>query len=446
MQGRNDNNNSENYYEYKALYFLIFSGLGVLFPYLPVYYESLNLYKYQIGILCMIPNISSFLIAPIFSILGDIFNAHYELMIGSLLTSTLSTLAVLAVSGFNSLSGIVFLGSVVRAPLTPQIDALVISTLPSKSVYGKIRLWGAVSFGIFSLVGGVLTADYSNKGFREIFYLHSFFFFLAGFILIYLVNKLQFEKHNKQKKEKISSYIKGKNFTQIPDENENKEKIGVFAALARVFQNAKPVVIFSLVVFFSGFGAGVIDSYLFIRLGQLGGSGLVMGISRFITCAAEVPMFQVAGSLQERFGVWPMMAVTQLAFVIRFIYYSLLKDPWYVLPCEMLHGLTFATMWSVSCSYANMISPPECHSTIQTLLKGLHLGFGSGMGALIGGFFYDQYGAVNLFLWSAVLSFCSFLLTLLMILPYHHLDLLEVCKTNLFIQMRRVMNKFKKKM
>ena len=49
------------------------------------------------------------------------------------------------------------------------------------------------------------------------------------------------------------------------------------------------VQVFVLIVFLSGLGMGVIDAFLFIRIKELGGSGLVMGISRSITCAAEVP-------------------------------------------------------------------------------------------------------------------------------------------------------------
>jgi hypothetical protein len=44
------NNLGSNFVEFKLLYFLIFGGLGVLFPYLPVYYESLSFSKAQIGV------------------------------------------------------------------------------------------------------------------------------------------------------------------------------------------------------------------------------------------------------------------------------------------------------------------------------------------------------------------------------------------------------------
>lgn len=34
-----------------------------------------------------------------------------------------------------------------------------------------------------------------------------------------------------------------------------------------------------------------------------------------------------------------------------------LETPWWVLPAEVLHGLTFAAMWSASSSYATSIAP-----------------------------------------------------------------------------------------
>ena len=145
---------------------------------------------------------------------------------------------------------------------------------------------------------------------------------------------------------------------------------------------------------------------------KLGGSGLLMGIARFLTCVAEVPMFQVAGGLQKRFGTWPMITITQIAFVVRFVYYVLLRDPWTVLPCELLNGLTFAVTWSVSCTYANEISPPGCHSVMQALLEGLHFGVGCGVGSLVGGFIYESYGAIRLFQFCGILSFSSTILAL----------------------------------
>ena len=71
-----------------------------------------------------------------------------------------------------------------------------------------------------------------------------------------------------------------------------------------------------------------------------------------------------------------MLTVTQAAFVVRFVYYVTLTKPWFVLPCEVLNGLTFALTWSVSCTYANEIAPANCQSIVQSILQGLHFGIG----------------------------------------------------------------------
>lgn len=106
------------------------------------------------------------------------------------------------------------------------------------------------------------------------------------------------------------------------------------------FRCADTIWIFFTVVFFSGLCSGVIDGFLFIRLKQLGGSGLVMGVARLTMCLAEVPCFKLSGFLQTKLGTWRLLAITQLAYLIRFCYYSVLTVPWAVLPCEvnMIHA------------------------------------------------------------------------------------------------------------
>ncbi|RYH07054.1 MFS transporter [archaeon] len=387
-----------NFMRFKLLYFVLFSGLGILMPYIPVFFELLSLSKSRIGILSMLPNLCSFLLAPIFAMLADKFDANCEVIIFGLVTSVASTVTIYFTRSFFALFWVVFAASAFRAPVTPQVDALVIAALPDKTKYGDMRLWGAISFGIFSFLGGSLfDPNAGTDSFKYIFFLHALTFLLAGYIVLSITYDLIRQ-------------------TNIPHHHEHRhDKTAhrpLLRALADVFIQHPSVFVFSFIVFLSGFGSGVIDAFLFLRLKQLGGSGLVMGLSRFITCAAEVPMFQIAGPLHKRYGTWIILAVTQLAFVLRFTYYAFLTNPWAVLPCEVLHGLTFATMWSVACTYANLISPPECHSTMQALLEGLHWGFGSGMGALVGGFVYDNWGAVWLFEASAVLSVFSLALSI----------------------------------
>lgn len=385
---------------YKLLYFIIFSGLGALMPYIPVYFETLSMSKSEIGILTMLPNLCAFLLAPLFGIIGDIFDAHCEVMVFSAAASVVCTVLMLNVDSFYAMFWVVLASSAFRAPVTPQVDAMVINNLEDKSRYGEMRLWGAVGYGILSFIGGAWSQDHTVESFKFNFYYHAVMFVSASMLVLWIVYDL------------LGSPQHAKHASSPDTKSAVESERTIWQGLLQVFARHPAVLVFSTIVFLSGVGSGVIESFLFLRLKQLGGSGLVMGISRFITCAAEVPLFQLAGKWQQKYGTWVMLAVTQLAFVARFTYYSFLTEPWAVLPCEVLHGLTFAVMWSVSCTYANMISPPECHSTMQALLEGLHWGFGSGVGALMGGFVYDRFGAVWLFELSGLLSFVSLLLAI----------------------------------
>jgi hypothetical protein len=446
--------------QFKAIYFCVYASWGVLFPYAPVFFELLGMSKSQIGILSMIPNFSSFLIAPVFSVFCDMCDTHWETMIATIVVSCVFTQGMVFASSFVTMAVLVVLGSVFRAPISPLLDSLTIHSLVDKAMYGDVRLWGAVSYGIVSFLGGAITTHHSEQSYRYLFYLHVIFLLAGGMVAVKKVHHIVHAEHNhlllsvalsreetgirntdrqvlmenkRMQSDNVLEMITFENSAKLQrvavnDTNDNSmptdesshtpqtevrvNSTSVIQALITALYQHPSIAVFSMVVFLSGFGAGVIDTFLFVRLKQLGGSGIVMGFSRFLTCAAEVPMFRIAGYLQKRFGTWPVMALTQVAFVVRFTYYTFLTNPWAVLPCELLHGLTFATMWSVSCTYANMMSPPECHSSMQALLEGLHWGFGSGMGALVGGYAYDQWGAVRLFEASGVLSFCSLCLAL----------------------------------
>lgn len=381
---------------FKLLYFVMFAGLGVLMPYLPVYFETLSMSKSQIGVLSMIPNLCSFFLAPLFGIIGDVFNAHTQVLVLRMLFSVMLSLTMLSVNTFMPLLCIVFAAAAMRAPITPQVDALVITSLTDKSKYGEMRLWGAVSFGVFAFLGGAVQYFVFN------FVCYAVCTLCAGCIVLYITRRTTARSGP-------SAVSAADNSSPQPDSSRPSMQVAMRNVLAR----HPSVLVFAVIVFLSGMGLGVISAFLFLRLKQLEGSGLVMGLSRFITCAAEVPMFHFAGKLQKKYGTWKMLVLTQAAFVLRFTYYSFLTNPWAVLPCEVLHGLTYATTWSVSCTFINTISPPQCRSTMQAMLEGLHWGFGGGMGALVGGYLYDHYGAVRLFEVSALLSLFSLTLAML---------------------------------
>ena len=83
--------------------------------------------------------------------------------------------------------------------------------------------------------------------------------------------------------------------------------------------------------------------------------------------------------------------------VLRFVCISLLSNPWYVLPFEILQGVTHAAVWASCTSYIGKIAPPEYATSAQGVLQGLHHGLGRGCGAIFGGILIHIYNTEVVF-------------------------------------------------
>lgn len=55
-----------------------------------------------------------------------------------------------------------------------------------------------------------------------------------------------------------------------------------------------------------------------------------------------------------------------------------MPSPWFVLPVELLQGLTFALAWSAGTVHVKRIAPPRLRGTVQSIFSGLYTGVGEG--------------------------------------------------------------------
>lgn len=94
--------------------------------------------------------------------------------------------------------------------------------------------------------------------------------------------------------------------------------------------------------------------------------------------------------------------------ILRFLYISWLKNPWWVLPFEFIQGITHAAVWAACCSYIAHNTPPQLRSSAQGVLQGLHHGLGRGCGAVIGGMFVATYGKLFYFIIFIIVSIIKF--------------------------------------
>lgn len=90
--------------------------------------------------------------------------------------------------------------------------------------------------------------------------------------------------------------------------------------------------------------------------------GLVMGIQ---CLGGELPFFFLSGWILKRVGHIHCMTLVLLGVGIRFMLYSVLVNPWWVLPIELMNGVTFGLFYATMASYASIVAPPGTEATVQ---------------------------------------------------------------------------------
>ncbi|KAI8507892.1 hypothetical protein Bbelb_141320 [Branchiostoma belcheri] len=120
--------------------------------------------------------------------------------------------------------------------------------------------------------------------------------------------------------------------------------------------------------------------------------------------------FEKWRKLIRKIGHQQVFQLALFCYAVKFLSYSLIPSPWWVLAIEPLHGITFGAMFSASVTYASLIAPPGMETTMQSIVSAVQFGVGYASGSLIGGAIFHAFGGVVLFRTYAVVCLVSCIL------------------------------------
>ena len=228
------------------------------------------------------------------------------------------------------------------APIMPLVDNSAVDLLGErKDQYGKLRLWGALGWGVAAPLLGWLV---------ERAELHWVFY---GFII------LMFGGLVVAWRLPISQVSIGSKF---------------WSGL-RLMMTDWRWLVFSGAVLVGGIGSAMIGNYLFLYLDGLGAGETLMGFALTVATVGELPVLFFSDRLLVRFGGRGLLLLSLLAYAVRALSYAFIQSPWLALPIQLLHGPTFS---------------------------GVMYGLGGTFGALIGGVLYEALGAALMYRWAGV--------------------------------------------
>ena len=320
----------------------LYGAGGAFFTFRPVFMSTI-VSPEQVGQMLLLGSVVTTFSNPLISTIADSMQAQRGLFLLSTAGQAMCQLAMLAPGlGARGLLTLVSLHKIIGDHAFPIMDASTMSTCGDR--YGPIRLWGAIGFGAAALGGGGLISLSGSPNIRSNFI--TAFGFASAMQLVSLPMIMRLDLTALQ-------CPRPKSTGAADTATETTAAVTGVAAMAKVAASAK-MLWFTAIVFLSGFSGSLIDTYLNVHLNSMGASGLLMGTARMLTCAAEVPFFRVSSTILRKLGVSGSIAVAQIAYALRFLWYSRLRQIaklgpwglWAVLPIEILHGLTFAVNWS----------------------------------------------------------------------------------------------------
>jgi PPP family 3-phenylpropionic acid transporter len=352
----------------KPFYFLYYAAAASLIPFLVIYYEQLGFSGRQIGFLAAIPPFVFLISAPVWGAAADATKQHKRLLMVAIVGALVVVFLFSRTTAFAWIIPVVVVYAFFAAPIMPLVDASTMDWLGERrNLYGRIRLWGAIGWGISApLIGWLI----ERSGVGWAFY---------GYIVLMLGGLV------------VAWYLPIRETSaQQPFWNGMRLIIG-----------NRQWLLFLAVVFIGGMCLAIIGNFLFLYMNDLGASKTLMGLSLTFATISELPILFYSNRLLNRWGARGLLLIALAAYVVRALAYTVISEPWMFLAVQLLHGLTFSAMWVAGVFYADSMAPEGLGATAQGLFSGVLLGLGGIAGGLIGGILYDELGAVAMFRWAA---------------------------------------------
>ncbi|KPA76610.1 hypothetical protein ABB37_07473 [Leptomonas pyrrhocoris] len=353
-------------------YFGMMFGNGII-PFHSQILDAKGFSPYQIGILVASNPLLSMTLLPTLSYLADKFRCETKMVLTSIVISSASAFAY-TMSSASYLVVIFFLVmSASRIVMNPLLDQRTLMMFPKdgrSSAWSYVRSYGAYGWGLGSLVASLIYTV--TKSWVAV----AAQFFVGQLGLAYCM------------------------MVVMPYEEIEKVPVRFKEVLHLLATNVR-LTLFIFAVTMMGTGYSFITNFLFLFLKDLGGSKFLMGLTIVLTVSTEIPLFQMSERLHQMFTERHMMTIAMSVWTFRVVCYSLLRNPWWVLLIEPLHGVTFSFMWLPSVHLVARAFPPKLSSSATGVLFTFMSGVGPVVGNLVAGTLYSLVGPRKMFLCAA---------------------------------------------
>jgi MFS family permease len=414
------------FFQFSFFYVFLFAAGAFVLPFYVVYLQSLGWSGTEIGALTLVQRLISFVSSPLLGQIADRTKRHrLVVFVTSVATPLITGLVPIVASSHVGVWIAILVSTFVRSGAVPVCDRSIVRWYKLRgnlsARYGRVRLWGAVGWGLGSLlVGGIV--DAIGGQLYVLFVAHAICFF------VFVLPALSLVEFPPLDSAVMANDINGTVDAAAAEPTDNVVPLEELAAKeeptaaeppaaepAPVEVEAPPkgklwsaeTVIFFTIVLAQGVFMGIIATALFLYLTELGASTTLLGGTLLSTCVSEVPFFFFSDKIVKALTPHGVLVLASWCLALRLLLYSAIPN--YpalelILPVELLHGVTYACMWSAAVAYGAYVAPPHLEATVQGVMGGIYFGAGSGIGGALGGWAYGAYGGQATFRVAALVN------------------------------------------
>tara|TARA_R110000851_G_scaffold307407_1_gene465890 strand:- start:3863 stop:5044 length:1182 start_codon:yes stop_codon:yes gene_type:complete len=364
----------------RACYFFFFSILGIMVPYLGVFFDSRGFNAQEIGFLLAILMATRIVAPNVWAAVADRTGMRSELIKLGSCAAAITYISFFFDGSFVYLAISLAIYTFFWNAILAQLEVITLETLGDKAErYGAIRSWGSVGYIVLVISGG-LAIDYWGP---EVLPYMGMILFLGLF---------------------ACSLPLPANRSVVVNKSE-RPKLKLDASL----------VWFMLSAMLLQMSVGPFYGFFVLYLKQVGYSETIAGLLVALGVLAEIVIFFYSSRLIRQYGIRVLLVVSILLTVIRWLllafgveYVSLL------IISQLLHAFTFGLVHAASIHFIHRHFNVSHRSTGQALYASVSFGVGGALGTWISGIIWGD-GSQIMWVWIFAAG-CAFLSMLAVIM------------------------------
>ena len=357
-------------------YGALFIIYGTNVPFMPVWLDWCGLTAAEISAVMAAPLFLRVFVTPAVAVAADREGAHRIYLIG---LAWLGLAFVLALAQTRSFWPILLFAvplMVCFSTLVPLIETLAVQGMRSRGLdYGRMRLWGSLSFVAASFAGGIVITQFGGG---------------AGVWLVAV----------------------GCGATVIAAQALPKQEKSVFRTdvAVPIWKAAEPRELlaqreFQLFLIAAGLVQAAHATFLtFATLlwQKQGISATWSGGLWAIGVAAEVLLFSISGRVVEKFGAVRLIAIGAAVSIVRWVALAMEPSVAVLVPLQVLHGVTYGASHIGAIHFIHDAIPRDKSGSAQALYATVASGIAMGCATLIAGWVYADAGSLSYLAMAAI--------------------------------------------